>query len=80
MALPMPAVMVLSRHHRNRQPFDVIASRGCFISESFRRGADSMIASITLCVEQLGMPAARTLFVDDTACNGNSAIDAGLQG
>jgi putative hydrolase of the HAD superfamily len=44
----LPAVAVLSRHNGNRQPFGVIAPRGCFVSESFRREADSMTASITL--------------------------------
>ncbi|MFM0596243.1 HAD family hydrolase [Paraburkholderia dilworthii] len=32
------------------------------------------------CLEQLGVPAAETLFVDDTQANVNGAIDAGLQG
>lgn len=32
------------------------------------------------CVAQLGVLAAQTLFVDDTAANVNGAIDAGLQG
>lgn len=32
------------------------------------------------CLEQLGVPAADTLFVDDTQANVNGAINAGLQG
>jgi glucose-1-phosphatase len=32
------------------------------------------------CVEQLGVPAAETLFVDDTEANVVGALDAGLQG
>jgi putative hydrolase of the HAD superfamily len=32
------------------------------------------------CVDQLGVPPAETLFVDDTDANVNGAIDAGLQG
>jgi putative hydrolase of the HAD superfamily len=32
------------------------------------------------CLEQLGAPAAETLFVDDTESNVSGAIDAGLQG
>ena len=32
------------------------------------------------CVEQLGVPAAETLFVDDTDANVAGALDAGLQG
>lgn len=32
------------------------------------------------CVEQLGVPAAETLFVDDTDANVMGALDAGLQG
>ncbi|ASW01050.1 HAD family hydrolase [Paraburkholderia aromaticivorans] len=32
------------------------------------------------CLDQLGVPAAQTLFVDDTAANVSGAIDAGLHG
>jgi putative hydrolase of the HAD superfamily len=32
------------------------------------------------CLEQLGAPAAETLFVDDSESNVSGAIDAGLQG
>lgn len=53
---------------------------GSHVYSSASYGAAKPAAQTYLrCLEQLGVPAAETLFVDDTAANVSGAIDAGLQ-
>jgi putative hydrolase of the HAD superfamily len=54
---------------------------GSHVYSSAAFGAAKPAAQTYLrCVEQIGVGAAQTLFVDDTDANVNGAIDAGLQG